>query len=112
MQKVVLKTQRKSFQDYDIAYRDPSVSIAKNFGLLSKGLISSNFSRRLNKMLRAVIQNSDIAAPRAAGSTYFVIGIPYPFDPYRQFVTLVYGIYNALDRHWSERTPNLHQGPD
>jgi hypothetical protein len=58
-----------------------------------------NFPRRLNKELRPVIQNANISSPRGPASSIFITGIPYAVDTYRQFLTPVYAIYNAMDRN-------------
>jgi hypothetical protein len=57
-----------------------------------------NFPRSLNANLRPVIQNAKISSPNAAASTIFLTGMPYAVDSFRQFLTPVYAIFNALDR--------------
>jgi hypothetical protein len=46
-----------------------------------------------------VIQNANIRSLRAGGSTIFITGIPYARDSYRQFLTPVYSVFNALARN-------------
>jgi hypothetical protein len=60
---------------------------------------SPNFLRIFNKDLRPVIQNVNIRSPRAGGSAIFITGIPYARDSYRQFLTALYPVFNAVDRN-------------
>jgi hypothetical protein len=60
-----------------------------------------NFPRRINKNPRPAIQNARIASPNSAASTIFIPGIPYAFDSFRQFLTPVYAVFNAMDRQSS-----------
>jgi hypothetical protein len=60
-----------------------------------------NFPRCLNRYLRPVIQNAKIASPNSAASTIFVLGIPYAVGSFRQFLTPVYAIFNAIERESS-----------
>jgi hypothetical protein len=55
-----------------------------------------NFPRRLNSYLRPVIQNAKIRSPNAIALKIFIIGFPYEVDSSRQFLTLVYAIFNAI----------------
>jgi hypothetical protein len=59
---------------------------------------SPNFPRILNKDLRPVIENANIRSSRAGGSTVFITVFPSVRDSYRQFLTPVYSVFNALDR--------------
>jgi hypothetical protein len=60
---------------------------------------SSNFPRIFNKDLRPVIENANIRSLRAGSSTIFTTGIPYARDSYRQFLTYIDPVFNALDRN-------------
>jgi hypothetical protein len=58
---------------------------------------SPNFPRLLNKDLRPVLQHAHVSSPNGATSTVFLKGILYAVDSFRQFLTSVYAIFNALD---------------
>jgi hypothetical protein len=68
-------------------------------GAMESGTLLSdlNFPRRLNKELRPVIQNANISSPRGPASSIFITSIPYAVDTYRQFLTPVYAICNAMN---------------
>jgi hypothetical protein len=52
-----------------------------------------NFPRILNRDLRPVVQNARMSGPRGGGATLFMSGIPYVLDPFRQFGTSVYAVF-------------------
>jgi hypothetical protein len=67
---------------------------------------SPNFAMIFNKDLRPVIQNANVPSPRVGSSTVFITGIPSARDNYRQFLTHVYPVFNALNRN-----PGTVRGP-
>jgi hypothetical protein len=66
-----------------------------------KGLIANGqpiFPRSLNRDLLPVIRHAKIALQNTTASSVFLPGTPYAIDSYWQFITLVYAIFNTLDR--------------
>jgi hypothetical protein len=68
-----------------------------------------NAARTLNRLLRPVIQNTDIHSPRGPGSTVFLNGIPYALDQFRQFHTPVYAVFINHEEHAAETSLEMRE---